>query len=84
MCGKEEGQRRREGRKELVNRQLKTLIEVFYVIQWQLSVSIKKELDQQRYITHYRMQLRLGEKKNLERTSIRKKWNCLSEHLPKN
>lgn len=49
MCGKGEGQRRREeeGRKELVNRPLKTLIEMFYMIQWQFSVSIKKELDQQ-------------------------------------
>lgn len=41
------GGRRREGRKELVNKQLKTLIEMFYVIQWQLLVSIKKELDEQ-------------------------------------
>lgn len=39
--------REEEGRKELVNRQLKTLIEMFYVIQWQLLVSIKKELDEQ-------------------------------------
>lgn len=39
--------REEEGRKELVNRQLKTLIEMFYVIQRQFSVSIKKELDEQ-------------------------------------